>query len=167
MMQFSLQSLLLAFVVVAAALGAFGPGGILIAAILLGIAAYIRSARSMGRAARYGVLWLLWFVLVFILILPAFQSAREAARKGACLNNLKQLGLAIHNYNDVNGHFPPAYTTDANGKPLHSWRTLLLPFMEYGRLDEKIDFTTPWDAPSNTKLYVQLYELLCPSANDG
>ena len=63
------------------------------------------------------------------LLLPAVQSAREAARRMSCSNNLKQLGLALHNYHDVYGSFPPAIVRDSDGSPLYSGRVLLLPFL--------------------------------------
>ncbi len=67
------------------------------------------------------------------LLLPAVQAAREAARRVQCSNNLKQIGLALHNYNAAYKSLPPPYTVDANGQKLHSWRTLILPFIEQKR----------------------------------
>ncbi len=66
-----------------------------------------------------------------------------------CSNNLKQIALAMHNYHDVYKAFPPAYTVDENGNKLHSWRTLLLPFLEQDLMYRQIDFSKPWDAPEN------------------
>ena len=83
------------------------------------------------------------------LLLPAVQAAREAARRMQCSNNMKQIALAMHNYEAVYKAFPPAYTTDANGQPLHSWRTLLLPYMEQQALYSQIDLNKPWDDPVN------------------
>src|SRR5207248_11120546 len=61
------------------------------------------------------------------LMLPAVQQAREAARRTQCSNNLRQIGLALHNYAQVYGSFPPAFVADEEGKPMHSWRVLILP----------------------------------------
>lgn len=83
------------------------------------------------------------------LLLPAVQAAREAARRTQCSNNLKQIALALHNYHDVYKSFPPAYTVDANGEPLHSWRTLLLPFLDQQNLYRQIDLNEPWNSPKN------------------
>ena len=60
----------------------------------------------------------------------AVGEAREAARRAQCLCNLCQIKLAFHNYHSQYGSFPPAYVADANGRPMHSWRVLILPFME-------------------------------------
>ncbi len=83
------------------------------------------------------------------LLLPAVQAAREAARRAQCRNNMKQISLAMQNYHDVNGSFPPAYTVDENGQPLHSWRVLLLPYLEENALYEQIKLDEPWDSPHN------------------
>jgi prepilin-type processing-associated H-X9-DG protein len=85
------------------------------------------------------------------LLLPAVQSAREAARRMQCSNNMKQIGLALHNYHDTYQSFPPAYTVDADGKPLHSWRTLILPFLNQQAIYSQIDLSEPWDSPKNAQ----------------
>src|SRR5690606_17767117 len=77
--------------------------------------------------------------ILVALLLPAVQSARETARRVQCANNLKQIGLAMHNYMDVNGAFPPAYLADSDGKPMHSWRVLILPYMEHRSLYDRYD----------------------------
>jgi prepilin-type processing-associated H-X9-DG protein len=86
------------------------------------------------------------------LLLPAVQAAREAARRSQCSNNLKQIGLAMHNYHDTYKCFPPAYIPDEDGRPMHSWRVLILPFLEQGYLYEQYNFDEPWDSPANLAL---------------
>ncbi len=99
------------------------------------------------------------------LLMPATRSARTAARRTQCRNNLKQIGLALHNYHDVYGSFPPATTADANGRPLHSWRTLLLPYLDQRQLYESIDLSRPWDDPVNAALHDKCPSTYrCPSA---
>jgi prepilin-type processing-associated H-X9-DG protein len=98
------------------------------------------------------------------LLLPAVQSAREAARRSQCSNHLKQIALAFHNYHDTYGTFPPAYIADEDGQPKHSWRVLLLPFMEQQALYSMYDFDEPWDSPVNamvTNTVLPVFQ--CPS----
>ncbi|MEZ6114117.1 MAG: DUF1559 domain-containing protein [Pirellulaceae bacterium] len=83
------------------------------------------------------------------MLLPAVQTAREAARRSQCSSNLKQIELALHNYHDTFKSFPPAYIADANGRPMHSWRVLILPFMEQRELYDQCRFDEPWDGPNN------------------
>jgi type II secretory pathway pseudopilin PulG len=99
------------------------------------------------------------------LVLPATRSARPAARRAQCVNNLKQIALALHNYEQTHNALPPAYTVDANGRPLHSWRTLILPYLEQGPLYETIDLTKPWDDPANARaLGTSLPVFRCPES---
>jgi prepilin-type processing-associated H-X9-DG protein len=86
------------------------------------------------------------------LLLPAVQAAREAARRSQSANNLKMIGLGLHNYHDTYGQFPPAVVTDANGNPLYSGRVLLLPFIEQKPLYDQWDKSAAWDSPQNMAL---------------
>ena len=98
------------------------------------------------------------------LLLPAVQAAREAARRMQCTNQLKQIALAMHMYHDVTRSFPPAYTVDKDGKPLHSWRVLLLPYIEQTALYRQIRLDEPWDSAYNSQfhdLMISAYQ--CPS----
>jgi prepilin-type processing-associated H-X9-DG protein len=106
--------------------------------------------------------------ILIALLLPAVQQAREAARRTQCRNNLKQIGLALHNYHDVHKAFPAAYTVDAQGKPLHSWRVAILPFLEHGALYNAIDMSQPWDSPRNAQFHSQMPAVFaCPSHAGG
>jgi type II secretory pathway pseudopilin PulG len=74
--------------------------------------------------------------ILIALLLPAVQQAREAARRTQCKNNLKQLGLAIHNYHDVHDQLPLGAVYKAN------WRVSVLPMLDQGPLFNKLDFTS-------------------------
>ncbi len=87
------------------------------------------------------------------LLLPAQQRGREPARRAQCRNNLKQIALALHNYESDYKSLPPAFTVDASGKPLHSWRTLILPYIDQAALFKQIDLSKPWDDPANAAAY--------------
>jgi hypothetical protein len=99
-----------------------------------------------------GLMLLFCSGILVALLLPAINAAREAGRKTQCRSNLSQIGRALHNYTARFGCFPPAYVVDADGKPMHSWRVLILE--ELGRQDlyAQYDFDQPWDSPTNLAL---------------
>ncbi|MEM6799081.1 MAG: DUF1559 domain-containing protein [Planctomycetota bacterium] len=68
------------------------------------------------------------------------------------MSQAKQLALAMHNYHDDAGRLPPPYSTDTEGRPRHSWRTLLLPYIEEDPLHRLINLQEPWDSPANQRL---------------
>ncbi len=90
-------------------------------------------------------------LLAVALLLPAVGSG-PPSRRMLCANNLKQIGIALHTYHDAFGCFPPAYVADKDGKPLRSWRVLLLPFLEQEPLYRLYRFDEPWDGPNNRKV---------------
>ena len=92
--------------------------------------------------AIFGVLFLVWLTLPDV-------GSRPPARVSQCKNNLKQIGLALHNYHEVYGSFPPQFTVDANGKPLHSWRLLILPYLDQQGIYRQFDLSSPWTSPAN------------------
>ncbi|MAV34344.1 MAG: hypothetical protein CMJ59_02705 [Planctomycetaceae bacterium] len=100
------------------------------------------------------------------LLLPAVSTAREAARRAQCMNQLKQISLAFHNYHDTYGTLPPAYIEDADGRPMHSWRVLILPFLEQQAIYDDYRFDEPWDSPHNSQVTAQPVPIYsCPSSN--
>lgn len=110
--------------------------------------------------------------VLIALLLPAVQQAREAARRSQCQNNLKQLGLALHNYHDIHNTFPPegiwGLGSAGSMQPRnYSWIAMILPQMEQSGLYDAIDFTLPlWDQllPNGEKIVAQqIPMLLCPS----
>lgn len=99
--------------------------------------------------------------ILVALLLPAVQAAREAGRRTQCLNNLKQIGLAVHNYHDVHQVFPFGQGGTGNR---YSALSLLLPFMEQNNLHSQIDFTQPPAAAINDvprRMEVPMFR--CPS----
>ncbi len=105
-------------------------------------------------------------VVLVALMLPAVRRcAGEAARRSQCKNNLKQIALALHNYEAHYHALPPAYTVDGDGKPLHSWRTLILPYVDQQSLYSRIDLSKPWDDPANAEALTAnvANSLHCPS----
>lgn len=94
------------------------------------------------------------------LLLPAVQQARTAARKVQSQNNLKVITLALHNYHDTYGTFPPAIVRDEADQPLYSWRVLILPFLNESSLYQQFDLSEPWDSPGNLQLSQQIPPVL-------
>lgn len=93
------------------------------------------------------------------LLLPNVSRSRPAARRSQCKYNLKQIGLALRGYHDAYGCFPPAYVADASGRPMHSWRVLILPYIDKSFLGneaqsfhERYRFDEAWDGPNNRHL---------------
>jgi prepilin-type processing-associated H-X9-DG protein len=106
--------------------------------------------------------------VLIALLLPAVQSAREAARRAQCVNDLKQIALACLNYESANGAYPPAALTDAGGKPLLSWRVAILPYIDQKVLYDKFHLDEPWDSPHNRQLLPYMPRTyLCPSRPDS
>jgi len=117
--------------------------------------------------------------------LPAVQKARETANRMHCQNNLKQIGLALHNFEGTYGHFPPAYVTadprqdgtldgvsygdaNRNGPPGWGWGTLLLPFLEHHALYQNLNLDLPcWATENAPFVKTKLSSFLCPSAVGG
>ncbi len=92
------------------------------------------------------------------------DGARGSLLRGECESNLELLTRAILQYETMHGHLPPAYTTDTNGKALHSWRVLILPFLGETELYKKIDLEKPWDHPVNVPLHDQMPDVFCCAA---
>jgi prepilin-type N-terminal cleavage/methylation domain-containing protein/prepilin-type processing-associated H-X9-DG protein len=123
--------------------------------------------------------------VLIALLLPAVQAAREAARRSQCTNNLKQIGLALHNYHDVNGAFPmgSGQCMVSTGAPFNQYlsknglsaHTAMLPQLELGSLYNAINFNFGTDE-TNTDLYAavnttvslaQVAVFVCPSDENG
>src|SRR5688572_17681540 len=86
--------------------------------------------------------------ILVALLLPAVQAARESARRMQCSNNLKQIGLGLHNYHDTIKCFPPGRWGGTGGK-VWGPHSLILPFIEQGNAHALIDFSVFWDHPNN------------------
>jgi prepilin-type N-terminal cleavage/methylation domain-containing protein len=104
--------------------------------------------------------------VLIALLLPAVQAAREAARRSQCVNNLKQFGLALHNYHDTHGSFPigQSLNVQTGSKNDISAQTRLLPFLEQTPLSNAINFSFSSTTPPNaTALVTSVNIFLCPS----
>jgi len=113
--------------------------------------------------------------MLVALLLPAVQQAREAARRSQCINNLKQIGLALHNYHDSYQFFPMMRQTGTVPSGVHhGWGVKVLPYLDQAPLFNQFNFNFPWyqgtaDTPPSNNLTVTQTKLAvfrCPSAID-
>ncbi|HWB08885.1 MAG TPA: DUF1559 domain-containing protein [Pirellulales bacterium] len=101
--------------------------------------------------------------VMLTLFLPAVQNAREAARTAQCAANLQRIGMAMQTYYNAYNSFPPAYVADAKGRPMHSWRALLLPYLD-NTLAAQYRLDEPWDGPNNRLLHARIPAVFrCPA----
>lgn len=104
--------------------------------------------------------------VLIALLLPAVQAARDAARRAQATNNLKMIGLAMHNHADVFKMFPrSSYTQD--GKPLLSWRVHILPFIEQQQLYRQFRLDEPWHSEHNKALIAKMPDVYKNSKLDA
>lgn len=100
-------------------------------------------------------LWIVSLIFVATLLYPAFPFRRppyhEETRR-LCRSNLNKIAKALKLYHEAYDALPPAYTTDSRGRKLHSWRTLILPYMNEQALYKQIDLSKPWDDPANSAI---------------
>ena len=108
--------------------------------------------------------------VLIALLLPAVQAAREAARRMQCVNNLKQLGLGMHNYESSNGVLPPQMVLTFSSAGAVAWKSSwgassrITPYLELGNLYNAINYTNKTTDPSNsTAVSTQLKVFICPS----
>jgi prepilin-type processing-associated H-X9-DG protein len=170
-MQFRLSTLLLLFVVLWSSLAVFGATwgvGVFIAVVVLAI--WLQKVEWPVDFPSMSIITVVLLSLLFLigLLLPAVRSAREAPARSRCQSNLHNIALALLNYEAANGRFPPAWIADKDGRPVHSWRVLILPHLGYDDLYKQYDFSEPWDGPKNRKLLAARPSIYaCPADKDA
>lgn len=97
------------------------------------------------------------------LLLPAVQAAREAARRASCSNNLKNQSLALTSFHDIHRCFPPGHLVQ--GALGYSWAAFILPQLEQQAVQDRIDFSLPWEHPNNYSITREVLPVFrCPSS---
>ena len=101
--------------------------------------------------------------LLAVMLLPAISNINELTRKTTCTSSLKAIGVAMRTYHVRHGRLPPPYVTDSKGRPLYSWRVVLLPFLAEDALYQRFHRDEPWDSPHNRALAEEMPNVYrCP-----
>ncbi len=117
--------------------------------------------------------WLPWIIMAGViavlvaLIAPTIQQARDAARRSTSKNNLKQLGMALHNYHEIYECFPPGGIINENEVAYHGWFRSLMPQLDAAPYYEMINSDSPWSDPENASVFrIQYTVALMPSVKE-
>ena len=125
------------------------------------------TSRNVWKKLRWPVVAVGCLGVLFAILLPTVQQTICDRPRAPCKNNLKQIGLALYNYHDTYNCFPPAFVLGPDGKPWHSWRALILPFLDAEELAKKYRFDEPWNGPNNSKLLDQRPDIFACRGFDG
>jgi hypothetical protein len=163
-MQFTLQTLMIAFVVVGCAMGMFGLSGLIVVGAIFMISAIIRSSKSLLRTTIWGG-WLLFPGLIFVSwFVDRVPVAQESARRCCCLDNLFFIKTGLRMYETTKGCLPSPHFSGDPKKPPHSWRVETLPIFEFNNLFKRYRFNEPWNGPNNIQLAQERPSMyMCPS----
>jgi prepilin-type processing-associated H-X9-DG protein len=164
-MQFRLSTLFLVFFTVATSLALFGVWGLWVSMLLFSAALCLNRANTLRSGINYAIFVVLIELLITGMLMPAQIYDHKPGKRAQCINNLKQIGLALLHYHEANGHFPIANAVDQNGTPLFSWRVEMLPMLGYDKLYNSFEKDEPWNSPHNAKLLGQVLieQYNCPS----
>ena len=116
-------------------------------------------ADSPKQKRRRGFTWLELLVVVCIIVvliclmLPLLDRSSSSAWRADSKGDLEKIAIALREYESIHHALPPTYTVDSAGKPNHSWRTLILPYLELEELYATIDLSKSWDDPANAHAY--------------
>ncbi len=149
-MRIRLSTLLLLFVILSSSLVLFGTTGGMVVFVCV-------SALWLARVPLV-FFWMMLLLLSWLLIAivtPLFSTAREADQRCACANNLKQIACVLWDYEQRYHSLPPPCVYDKSGRPMHSWRVLILPYLERKPLYDHYNLNEPWDGPNNKKLLAE------------
>src|SRR5262245_10301930 len=118
-------------------------------------------------------LLLRWLPLILLIgiavfLFTAVRNARESAVETACRGTIYKPLLGLLMYHQVHGHLPPAYIVGPDGKPWHSWRVLILPYVFDREIYDRYHFDEPWNGPHNRLLADQIIvkQFQCPSGSN-
>ncbi|QDU74325.1 hypothetical protein Pan97_13320 [Bremerella volcania] len=108
-----------------------------------------------GSVAFFSVIFLTT-VLIFRVAIPAANQMRTDSLNRASLDKIERIVQALNTYHDLHGSYPPAYFTDENGQPTHSWRVMILPQLNRNDLYQQYNFNEPWNSPTNINVTTRM-----------
>lgn len=160
--QFSIRYLFCLTGIIGVALLPLAYGGL--EAIFVVISVWLGILGLAALHAKFGLTALVLAAGLFGACLLPGTGGHVVARRTQCQSYMRQITLAILNYESEHGHFPPPYVADENGEPMHSWRVLILPYLEEQELYDQFDFSKPWNDPVNLRLASKMPSIYrCPS----
>ncbi|MBN1910872.1 MAG: DUF1559 domain-containing protein [Pirellulales bacterium] len=155
-MQFTLTSLLALCVYAMTSLALFGPA-VGVWAILSTLGLLVILGSDTGSCLEFVVVFAVILILV-AMMQPAIVSQGHERGRLSCAFQLQKIAEALRAYHADHGCFPPACVRDANGKPMHSWRVLILPYLDHEDLRKAYRMDEPWDSPHNQTLIPSIPE---------
>jgi prepilin-type processing-associated H-X9-DG protein len=125
-----------------------------------------RRAQALEHLSRLVVRILVLFITIAALAIALWATISNwmSIRVGSpitCDRNLRKITAALEQYRKANNRYPPAYIADRQGKPMHSWRVLILPYLDRSDLYELYRLNEPWDGPNNRKLHDKVIKAFC------
>ena len=117
----------------------------------------------MSRKWSSAVIWVAIGGVCLLLFCPCLRTVRDEEGWLRSTVNIKWVGLGLHSYHEANGHLPPAVVRDKEGRPLYSWRVLILPYIEQGHLYEQFNLNEPWDSEHNKALIDRMPKTYAPA----
>jgi hypothetical protein len=154
-MQYRLSTLFLIFFVVTASLAAFGLWGLWAAGVVCFAAYILNHAPTLRRGITSSLLILVIGLLCCGPLFFVALAARSALDREWYFGSLCRMRIAVQAYTEKNGHFPPAYLSDKNGRRLRSWLVELLPYLECETIYRQMNKDEPWNSPHNTQVLAQ------------
>jgi hypothetical protein len=160
--------LLLLLLAAASGVLLFGHIGIALTVVLVLVVWRARNQKPLGTMRAdlplILVIGLVFVAIPWVFVRAALSTPREARSRTFCADHLRQIAVALYEYRQDYGSFPPAYVADRDGRPMHSWRVLILPYLRCQSLYKRYDFSEPWDGPNNKKLLASCpWAYICPS----
>lgn len=139
----------------AAGLASFGPYNIPFSLVVILVWYVWLIRRWFHPQIAFGISCLILYGL-WLLVIPSVGAPYSYQQRMHCMNNMRQLILACHNYESAKKSLPPAVIEDNEGNPMHSWRVLILPYIDEQDLYDQYDFDEPWDGPNNSELATKI-----------